>query len=205
MKIYQKVKFKLLSLLKKKIIIPTYEFKRGEINKYRQEYNLNVLVETGTFLGDTVDYFKDKFDHVYSVELSEDLAGRAKNRFKNDLNVHIIQGDSGVVLDDLVNQINQPILFWLDGHYSSEFFVGEDFIKTAKGKINTPILDELRIILKNTLIHIILIDDARLFIGKYDYPTFSELQDLIKSLNKNYLLSTKNDIIYIQPNREFVK
>ena len=205
MKIYRNLKYKLSSFFRKKVIIPGYEYKRSEIDKYREQHKLKVLVETGTFLGDTVDYFKDKFERVYSIELSEDLASRAQNRFKNDLTVQIIKGDSGVILKDLVKKINQPILFWLDGHYSSEFFVGEEFIKTAKGKINTPILDELRIILRNNLKHIILIDDARLFIGKYDYPTIAELQDLIKCLNPNYLLSTRNDIIYIQPHRESVK
>ena len=205
MSIYKKIKYKLKSLLTKKIIIPSYEFKRAEIDIYRKFYDLKVLVETGTFMGDTVDYFRDKFEHVYSVELSIELAEKSIKRFQSNSNVQIIHGDSGFVLKGLIEQINQPILFWLDGHYSSEFFVGEEFIRTAKGKTNTPIIDELEIILKHRLKHVILIDDARLFVGEHDYPTINKLKEMIQEFNKNYTLSTKNDIIYILPSGESIK
>ena len=205
MKIFEKIKYKFLSLVRKREIIPSYEYKRTEIDKYREEYNLNILVETGTFFGDTVEHFKDKFDFVYSVELSAELALRARKRFKFDANVEIIEGDSGIVLEDLILQIKQPILFWLDGHYSSELFVGTEYIKTAKGKSDTPILTELNVILKSPIQHLILVDDARLFTGRNDYPTISELKKLIKNKNNKYQLSVKNDIIYILPNRESVK
>ena len=96
-------------------------------------YDLKVLIETGTFTGYAVVYFRDKFEQVYSVELSIELAEKSMKRFQSNLNVQIIHGDSGFLLKGLVEQINQPILFWLDGHNSSEFFVGEEFIRTAKG------------------------------------------------------------------------
>ncbi len=200
MNIFIRIINKLSRLLTKPAFIPSYEFKRAEIDHYRQNYNLNVLVETGTFLGDTVEYFKDKFDSVYSIELSKEFANKAKIKFAKDQNVKIVQGDSGLILADLVNEINQPALFWLDGHYSSEFYFGDQYFITAKGEKNTPILNELKNIFSNSHQHIILIDDARLFIGKDDYPTISELQNLIKTTP--YTLTTKNDIIYILPKRE---
>src|SRR4051812_24567471 len=99
-----------------------YDVKRKIIDNYRQKYNISLLVETGTFLGDTIDYFKHKFNKLYSIELSEDLAARAVKRFEAQNNVSIIQGDSGKVLETLIPSLKEPALFWLDGHYSSEFF-----------------------------------------------------------------------------------
>ncbi|MCZ7616643.1 MAG: hypothetical protein M5T52_24530 [Ignavibacteriaceae bacterium] len=89
--------------------------------------------------------------------------------------MEIINGDSGKLLKQLVAKISDPAIFWLDGHYSG--------FETAKGDIETPIKQELGAILNSELNHIILIDDARLFIGQNDYPTIEEL--------KKYILSKK--------------
>ena len=97
------------------------------------------------------------------------MAKRAQKRFENDHKVKIIKGDSGKVLKDIVKEISEPILFWLDGHYSSEFFIGDEYFVTAKSDLNTPVEEELRTILASRRDHIILIDDARLFNGTDDY------------------------------------
>ncbi len=199
----KKIMKKLQSFFKRKIAIPSYEYKRAEIEKYKDLFNLETLIETGTFLGDTVAYFESKFKHIYSIELSEELANRAKNRFSGSKNVNIIQGDSGIILKDLMLQLTEPTLFWLDGHYSSEFFVGEEYIITAKAEVNTPILAELKFILNSPLNHIILIDDARLFVGEYDYPKIAEIRKLAEIYKKNYHTFVLNDIIYLVPNAKY--
>lgn len=183
-----------------KFIIPSYEEKRSILLSYKKRYDLNFFVETGTFLGDTVEYFKNAFEKIYSIELAEDLAKKAKLRFASDENVSIIQGDSGEVLKALIEKINKPILFWLDGHYSSEFFIGQEYIKTARGEKETPVEEEIRTIIGGTFNHVILIDDARCFNGRNDYPTISELRTLIHTLNPTARVSVKRDIIRITPN-----
>ena len=196
----KKTKFKLLLLFQKDIKIPSYEFKRGEIDKYIKKFNLKVLVETGTFQGDTVEYFKDKLPQIFSIELSADFAENAKKRFSSSPNVTIIEGDSGEILNHLVIEINQPTIFWLDGHYSSEFYIGDKYFITAKGKLNTPIISELTAILETDFSHVILIDDARLFVGRDDYPSIKQIRKFIQRTNNNYSLHIKDDIIYILPN-----
>jgi hypothetical protein len=199
MKLYYKIKNKINSYFLKPVVIPDYETKRALLKEKKEKYGLNVLIETGTFMGETVEYFKDIFASVISIELSEDLAKKAQEKFKNDKNVKIIQGDSGEVLQKLLKEISEPALFWLDGHYSSEFFVGEEFIKTAKGKSDTPVKEELESILRSSSDHIILIDDARLFTGLNDYPSISKLKQVIKRSGKKYTVSVENDIIRILP------
>lgn len=190
---------KLLSPFKKQIVIPSYDYKRGEIEKYKNLFNLDILVETGTFLGDTVAHFESKFDRIYSIELSEELANKAKKRFRGNPKVSIIQGDSGLVLRELTQKLDRPCLFWLDGHYSSEFFVGDEYIITAKGDLNTPIISELKCILESPLSHVILIDDARLFVNKYDYPSLDEVKNLVGQFKNAYQYFVLNDIIYLIP------
>ena len=197
---YRKVSFKILLFFQRNVVIPSYEFKRAEIYRYIKQYNLKVLVETGTFQGDTVAYFKDKIPYVFSIELSEELASKAASRFHTFPNVRIIQGDSGEILDSLIKEIRQPTIFWLDGHYSSEFYIGDEYFITAKGTLNTPIIAEVTTILKDPITHAILIDDARLYVGKSDYPSIKQLRKLIEKINNKYSLTISNDIIYILPN-----
>ncbi len=198
-KIINKVKTKIRRILTKEVTPPSYEYKRSEIDNIRQKYSLHILVETGTFLGDTIEFFKPFFKKLYSIELAEDLARDAQQRFANDHHVRILQGDSGEVLKSLIKEIDEPALFWLDGHYSSEFFLGDKFIKTGKGKKDTPIEEELNVILSSSIKHLILIDDARLFVGENDYPSLPQLKKLVARHNRAYQLEVKNDIIYILP------
>lgn len=111
-----------------------------------------------------------------------------KQYFNKDKNVTIIQGDSGKVLTKLLLDINEPAIFWLDGHYSAG--------STAKGEKECPIFEELDAILQSKKFnHILLIDDARCFIGEGDYPSIDQLTAYITGKNENYQVEVKNDII----------
>jgi FkbM family methyltransferase len=198
-RIFGYLKYRLIRSFNREVHIPSYEEKREVINGFRNKFSIGCLVETGTFLGDTVEYFKNRFEIVYSIELSMELAARAMERFKPEQNVHIIQGDSGVVLHDLVSKIEEPAIFWLDGHYSSEFFLNDEYIRTARSDRDTPIENELKAIFKSNLSHVILIDDARLFNGINDYPTIEKLKSIVLATGKGYKLSVDTDIIRIVP------
>lgn len=181
--------------------IPSYRTKRKTILKLSEKYNCKtVFIETGTFMGDTVEYVKDNFSIIFSIELSNELALKAQQRFKNEQKVSIIQGDSAQQLSKILQSINEPCSFWLDGHYSSEFWTGDTYIVTAKGEKETPILEELKQIATHShKNNVILIDDARLFIGKGDYPDISVIRDFSKKYFPKHSLSVKTDIIRILP------
>jgi hypothetical protein len=200
MRFLEKVKMKIYGMIFKQIVPPTYDVKRYTLLEYANIYKINILVETGTFLGDTVEYFKNRFSEVFSIELADELARKAKIRFQNDKNVTIIHGDSGVELFTLVRNFSSPVLFWLDGHYSSEFQLGDTYIITAKSEKDTPIENELKAILSSNLNHIVLIDDARLFNGTNDYPSFRHIKMICRSFKPNYRVEIKEDIIRLFPN-----
>lgn len=161
------------------------------INKFVKKYNLNIFVETGTYLGDTIFRQKDNFKKIYSIELSEYYFGLAKKRFQGFDNINLILGDSKDKLKDILIENDEPIFFWLDGHYSTGL--------TAKAEDKeTPILEELTTIFDlNTKKHkhVILIDDARLFNGTHDYPKYKDLKKFIKEKDPRYSVFIKTDII----------
>jgi len=109
-------------------------------------------------------------------------------KFQRYGHIEIFQGDSTDVLPLIVSKVERPALFWLDAHYSSG--------KTARGKMDTPIMEELKTIFDSKInAHVILINDARYFTGKKDYPTIEGLKSFT---GKKYLKSTlelKDDII----------
>lgn len=164
--------------------------KQKTLLEFSKKYNLKVLVETGTFLGEMVDAMKVFFDKVYSIELSPELHEKAKTRFNSIRNVELLQGDSSHVLEKILPHLDQPTLFWLDGHYSEGI--------TARGEKDTPILEELTHIFNaDKTNHVIIIDDARLFGSDPAYPSIAELSEFIQSKNTNLELNVKDDTIRI--------
>jgi len=167
---------------------PPHAIKQKAIKYYKSISGYDILVETGTFRGDMVEAQSKNFKQIFSIELGEDLWKKAVERFKLQDHITILQGDSGKVLGDVVRQLRSPAIFWLDGHYSA----GE----TAKGDKDCPIFEEIDAIFSNNKMdHILLVDDARCFIGKGDYPTVETLTAYIKSKDDNYTAKVKDDII----------
>lgn len=169
--------------------IPPPRFvKERTVKQYGRQFGLRMLVETGTCYGDMIDAVKGDFDKVISVELSEELYLGAVQRTAGAKHVTILNGDSGALMPDVLALVTEPCLFWLDAHYS-----GGD---TARTDLDTPIRNELECIMSHRLApqHVILIDDARDFTGKGDYPSVQELKSL--GLASGYQsFRVKDDII----------
>jgi len=139
-----------------------------------------------------VDAMKKNFDRIYSIELSNELYENAKNRFKGEEHIELIHGDSGIELNNIMDRINQPALFWLDGHYSGGV--------TARGDKDTPIYEELKhIINAPDNGHVIIIDDARFFGRQRAYPSIEELSDFIRSKRPDANIVIQDDSIRITP------
>lgn len=166
---------------------PPRMIKEGTIKKYADSTCYNILVESGTYLGDMVFAQLNNFKKIYSIELDYSLWKKAKKRFRNYPHVSIIQGDSGKILNRVLGEINEPAIFWLDGHYSGGI--------TAQGENVTPIFEELDIIFKSPFNHVLLIDDARLFNGQNGYPTMEELENYIFKKKPACKITVNDDCI----------
>ncbi len=177
---------------KGKPVPPPHIVKQLAIRNYARRFGLKILVETGTLHGRMIEAMKDDFDRIYSIELSEELYKKAKDRFRKENSVELIHGDSGVELKHVIERLDQPALFWLDGHYSS----GE----TARGEKDTPVFEELNHIFDDQVRdHVIIIDDARCFGTDPAYPTLEELTNFVKSRRPGAGISIQDDSIRITP------
>jgi hypothetical protein len=166
--------------------------KQATLHEYANHYDLRILVETGTLYGDMVEAMRTRFDRIYSIELSQALYEAAVIRFRKDKKIEIIQGDSGITLGQLMPRIDQPALFWLDGHYSGGI--------TARGAKDTPIFEELHHVLSSGVAgHVVIIDDARCFGMDPAYPTLDELFAFVGVLRPDVDLVVQNDSIRITP------
>jgi hypothetical protein len=170
---------------------PPYVFKRTVIKEYAQKHSLQTFVETGTYLGDTTAAMKNVFKRIYTVELDPALHEAAVRRFQRQPHIHPLQGDSGVKLPEILREIMERTLFWLDGHYSAGF--------TAKAELETPILQELDHIFAHPIRdHVILIDDARCFGAEPDYPSVAQLEKHVLDRRPETRIQVKDDIIRIE-------
>jgi hypothetical protein len=167
---------------------PAHAAKQDVVRDYARRFGANILIETGTFRGDMVHAMLADFAVIHTIELSPALAHAARARFSGDAHVSVHEGDSSAVLPGLLAKINEPCLFWLDGHSSG----GE----TALGSIQSPILAELATILRHAVgNHVILVDDAREFAHGKGYPSLQRVQRLIQPRYAHFTVT--DDIIRI--------
>ncbi len=167
---------------------PPSIYKYSVLREYARNAKINILVETGTYKGGAVTHLLHDFASIYTIELDDDLYRRAHIYFADMNNVFCFHGDSSIELEKITAGIHQEAIFWLDGHYSGGI--------TAKGKKETPILEELKFILSRKKRDIILIDDVRLFGHEQDYPTLEKLLKFVLSARKAHI-ENKHDILRI--------
>jgi len=169
---------------------PPHAVKQRVVRDYAKRYSLRILVETGTYLGEMVQAIRRRFREVFSIELSPELYRNACAQFSAFPNVHIVQGDSATALSQILKNLNEPALFWLDGHYSEGI--------TAKGEKETPILSEIDAVCRHGVKgHVMLIDDARCFDGTGDYPTLEELEHFVRERRPDASFEVRDDIVRI--------
>jgi hypothetical protein len=153
-------------------------------------FRAELFVETGTYLGDTVEAVKDRVRAVHSVELGNDLFDKAKQRFAGCPEVRLWHGDSGDVLPAVLQSIAGRCVFWLDGHYSAGI--------TARGVEDTPILRELTHIFSASIPpYLIVIDDARCFNGTGGYPCQAFLEAHVAIHKPDFQIACGLDAICI--------
>lgn len=171
---------------------PPPHVKHEVLRRHAREFNLDTFVETGTYLGDTVYAMRRACNRIYSIELSKELAKKARRRFSKFTNIQILEGDSTVILPQILKSIDTPCLFWLDAHFSGGV--------TVAGSSPMPILEEVRAIIEHPVRgHVILVDDSRSFVGKNGYPTIEQLNSFVTGSRPDIIMDVSNDIIHLRP------
>jgi hypothetical protein len=156
------------------------------------------FIETGSYEGNGIQLaINSGFKQIYSIELCPILFVACQKRFYNNPSVQVLLGDSSIVLKDLLNVFpDTSFTFWLDGHYSGP--------GTAKGSKESPLMEELEMILsRSTTNDLIYIDDMRIY-KNYDSEINEEnIIKLVKQYRPEAVVTYEdtrwiNDIMVIE-------
>lgn len=163
----------------------------------QKECKADTFVETGTFMGGTSVWASSYFKKVITIENSRAIFEKTSDTYKHIPNIDFLFGNSKDHLKKIVSNLNHTAIFWLDAHWSG----GETY------GINDecPLIDEIKIINSATFNHIILVDDARLFVKPPPRPHKAEqwanITQIISELNvvKNRYCFIADDVIGAVP------
>ena len=150
---------------------------KGLFEKYKA--NKNVFVETGTYYGLGVSLaIAAGYKQVASVELSPALYKSAVRMFNDRPQVMLYYGTSENRLWEMIKDINEEIVFWLDAHFADGIM----------GPEKSPILKELEIIDRHPIkTHVIMIDDVRdMGTEHFGFVTRDEVIQKITEINPSY-------------------
>jgi hypothetical protein len=163
--------------------------KQALLIEYARGYRLSSFVETGTFRGGTLAAMRPHFRQLVSIELEPRLARNARRRFGLFRNVEVVAGNSASELARIVAALDQPTLFWLDGHDSG-----------AGTAATEPLREELAAVMVAPSDSVVLIDDARTFTG----PPRLTLAEIRTATEERYAMELRDDVIRLTPKSKSV-
>jgi hypothetical protein len=155
---------------------------------YQRRYRLRTFVETGTYTGEMVQAMSAHVDRIISIEVAPSLHAQAALRFAGQRHIQLLRGDSADLLPAVLESLDGPALFWLDGHYMGE--------GSGRGAEDTPVMAEMTALVGHHVRgHVVLIDDARLFDGTGGYPRIARFPAWVKERRPGTDVTVDGDII----------
>jgi predicted O-methyltransferase YrrM len=182
-KLYDRVRMAQHLIEAQPLLSPPEWEKHEYIRRWAAATGCRIFIETGTYRGDTTLAVADAFDRALTIEADEGLHRLALERFRGLPNVTALHGDSGDVLARVIAEVSQPALFFLDAHTFH----------------STPVLRELEAIFAHPVKrHVVLVDDARYFIGRRTFPSVRQLAAFVRR-KSDYSFRMARDMIFIYP------
>jgi hypothetical protein len=160
----------------------------------RDIFKVKIFVETGTNLAETAVWASDNFERVFTVEAYEPLYQKAIETYGNRKNIQFLKGDSRTHIKSLTSSLTEPAIFWLDAHWCGEHTFGKSD--------ECPIIGELELLNASKVPHIVLIDDARLFLepppAPHEASCWPDISAICRSLtahDSNRYVAVHDDVI----------
>lgn len=178
---------------------------------FRDYYNLETFVETGTYKAQTSIWAAGEFKNVITIEgykpRWEKARAHVAAQHPEIINIDFVYGDSRHMLRRVLQQIQAPALLWLDAHWC-----GEGAQDSHEIGDECPLRQELEAVNLHTYSSdmFILIDDARLFTAPPPYPhdpqqwpTWGEVKRLLERCPR-YVHVHDDVIIAVPPHAQRV-
>lgn len=203
------------------------QLKEHNLGKIKNLYNIDYLVETGTYQGGAIEHASGfNFKGYFSVEYYEKFYKSAKSRLSKIDNVHLFNGKSPEIMPEILAKIPQEanILFWLDAHLPNDYFREiDDNEKNIGNDVDFiyPLEKELASIINNrdASKDYFVIDDLRIYEDhlfgngscpeglmcpkpgiKFIYDMFSDTHEIIRDLRDEGYIVLKPKLQKIENN-----
>lgn len=124
-------------------------------------FSIKTFIETGSGHGETVQKALKIFPEVHTIELADGLYQEVNGKFGQQANCHY--GRSADILESILPGMNgEPILYWLDAHYSGG--------PTAGANEQCALIEEIEVLNRRSgNDDFIIIDDAHVFFSPAVY------------------------------------
>jgi len=140
-------------------------------------YYIETGTDNGVSLGKAIN---SGYKNIITIDILE--CEHTRKKYEEHKNVKFIKGSSSEIMWDLIKDINEQIVFYLDAHLFGE-----------QVSHNLPLLTEIDIIAKHPIKnHIIILDDVRLFANDMRVDLQAIIEKL-KSINPNYNIQFADD------------
>jgi len=162
-----------------------------DLNALKKTFKADVFIETGTYLGDSLAHAaRADFKKLYSIEIAPDLVAKARERFKHDPRIEIIEGSSSEVLEPLLNRTKENIVLWLDAHFSGCY---ADYNGDQNKDSRVPLEAEILALQRRSSKYadVILIDDLRCY--EDSIPGVTSFNDHMRNIGQPHV--TREQVI----------
>ena len=155
------------------------------------------FVETGTYKADTTLMAAKHYENVFTTEIHNKLYENSKRRAESEgvTNITFMLGNSIDLLKDIVPQVTDGAVFFIDAHIS-----GSD--SGWNGAQRVPLFEELDVILDGKVgPSVFIFDDIRLWKNEtWDWAHISNMKIIERFKKKGYNIVTfyeENDRFFV--------
>jgi hypothetical protein len=167
------------------------------VTHLQRRFDLDTLIETGTFQGESTLWAAERFRRVVTVDCSLEFQDDALASCAEHSNVEFLTADTRLALPRILASLDGPALCWLDAHATPGLFGVQD---------DWPALEELQAIAASPHQHFILVDDAHCFLPGTPYPACPSIEQVIEVAGAGgYAWRINHDVIALVPNRHVME
>ena len=169
-----------------------------------KDFDIKIAIETGTFFSGGAIHLASLCERVITIDNDPVLHGFNAHYYSHISRIEYQLGGSPAVLQQILPEIEQPVLFVLDAHWFS--------CSPRKSHIEgsqCPLIAELHAIQKHAVaLHgsAIIIDDADMFLGSLpapmnndDFPSIVQIIALLQKIFEDNEIDVLDDVIVSGP------
>jgi len=113
---------------------------RLEIENLVTVFDIDTIIETGTFMGLTTQCLAEMVKNVLTIEVNESYYNKARANLSGLMNVTQFLGNSGDVLKSLNLKEYGSVLFYLDAHGHGRGTALKEELRAIAGRCEDPVI-----------------------------------------------------------------